>query len=237
MPVVITPRATIDDAFTEWMKDAYMTYLLHEKEKAVRHPGGKDRYLKERAPAHARALKVLQVAHSDGRMGMEYEKTRLRSLPYARFTVVERNGERYGAGVTKPILITMPEGEMHAGTWHLGPYAVYVPFSAIEEQNAGRFHFIPLKNPKANNRFPHHYCEKRYDDDVHPLDRSIYTCWGSFSAPIAVQLDALDVPELFRTLQIYLSRYDPHSPLRYIDELDFDTRSPWVADRVEGIRR
>ena len=86
-----------------------------------------------------------------------------------------------------------------------------------------------LKNPKANNRFPHHYCEKRYDDDVHPLDRSIYTCWGSFSAPIAVQLNALDVPELFRTLQIYLSRYDPHSPLRYIDELDFDSRTPWVG--------
>ncbi len=231
MPVVITPRATIDDAFVEWTKDVYRTSLLREKEKAERYPSGKARYLKERAPAHARALNVLTVAHSDGRSGMEYEKTRLRSLPYSRFTVVERNGERYGVGITKPITIVMPEGELHAGTWHLGPYAVYVPFSAVENQNAGEFHFIPIKNPKANNRFPHHYCESHYDEDTHPLDRRVYTCWGSFSSTITTLLDALDVPELFRTLQIYLSRYDPHSPLRYIDELDFDTRSPWVAAR------
>ena len=84
--------------------------------------------------------------------------------------------ERYGVGVTKPILITMPEGEMHAGTWHLGPYAVYVPFSAIEEQNAGRFHFIPLKNPKANRA-----------DIVHEMEDHVCRCGAHVRILAAVE--------------------------------------------------
>jgi hypothetical protein len=63
------------------------------------------------------------------------------------------------------------------------------------------------------------------DSTVHPLDKEPRTCWGGFGNPVRLLLDIPDIPELFRLLYLYLSRYNPSSPLVHggIKNLDFDT--------------
>ena len=218
--IKITPRAEITNEFQEAIRTAYRDYLLREKEHAEMDPRGATHYLKLRAPGHVHALSVLKTNHSDSRCGMEYEITLLRALPFTRFAVVDHDGT-YLAGITRPIDMKDPDG---GRMYHLGPYAVYAPISALTEGRTDGFHFIPTVYPQSNKRHPHHKVDSD-DHDTHPLEKRAYTCWGEFGGPVSGLVDTINIPELFRHLYLYVSRYNPHSPLvrsgiRGLDFLD-----------------
>ena len=189
-----------------------------------------------RAPAHAKALSVIRVEHSDGRTGAEYEITRLRSLEYTQFTTVvhtnEWGTERYLVGITKPVTITHQNEIRHRRKWvatgdpkkfFLGPYAIYIPFSGFENNQTNGIHFIPTKAPNSLSRHMHHVANRGGNEGKHPLDMRTSTCWGGFGSSVSSLVDICDIPELYRYLYLYVSRYDMHSPMNRIEELDFDT--------------
>jgi hypothetical protein len=222
MAIKIIQRAAVDPKFMECVLNIYRAFMMREKERAAEYPAGAKEYIKKRAPAHARILAITTVGHSQGRVGAEYELTRLRVLPYEKFMTVAHKGadgklKKYLVGVTKPVVI-----KDNGKTYFLGPYAIYVPADAFDAQNSGSFHFIPTKFPQSNLRHPHHVV-KNNPQGMHPLDKHASTCWGGFGPAIRVLLDIPDIPELFRLLQMYVSRYDAGSVLSFIRNLDFPT--------------
>jgi hypothetical protein len=231
MALKLQQRATVDDKFIALDREVYQMFLRREKNNAASFPGGREAYLKSHAGAHAIALSVLRKDGDGSRAGMDYEITRLRALPYARFTVAEHHGP-WLVGITKPITIEHDEYGLTQKVFHLGCYAVYVPFRALEDQDATAMHFVPIKNTMSLYRHPHHRIDlwgshSAYNDateaPLHPLDKHIATCWGGFGGAIGGLLDIVDIPDLFRHIYLYLSRYDRGSPLVQIERLDFDT--------------
>jgi hypothetical protein len=222
MAIKTISRASVSVEFLEYLRQVYETFIHQEKQHAAEYPSGAAKYLKMRASAHAHILSVLRVGHSDNRSGLEYEMTRLRVLPYQEFTTTIRKGKKYLVGVTKPIVI---EGDGCDRKYYLGSYAVYLSLDAIANCCPDDFQFIPLKQPYSHARHPHHKVDYEMDSTVHPLDKEPRTCWGGFGNPVRLLLDIPDIPELFRLLYLYLSRYNPSSPLVHggIKNLDFDT--------------
>ncbi len=207
MPPKMTPRADVDRSFLDLSCEIYENFLKREKRQAAMFPAGEKAYMQQRGPALAKALAVLRD-QGDGRSGRDWEITRLRALPFTRFTSVTHSARRYLVGITKPI--THDVNGIH---YELGPYAIYVPVHELQNNATRGFHFIPTKAPKVEDRFMHHYAVRRNAND-HPLDYSPSTCWGTFGETIGNMVSIIDIPELFRFLQIYLTRYDPSSPLR-----------------------
>ena len=239
--IKITARAIVDQSFIDLEREVYEDFLRHEKAAARMYPAGSAQFLKLRAPAHARVLSVIRTDHSEGRSGAEYEMTRLRALPYTRFTAVTHNEKSYLVGITKPITITEttpavtrrghivhPAGDVYS--YYLGSYAIYLPTHDLVSNQVDHFHFIPMKCPNSLARHFHHTAIERWartnNEDTHPLDMAVKTCWGGFGPSVNSLVSICDIPELFRTLQIYLSRHDPSSPLVRPEEFDFDINIP-----------
>jgi hypothetical protein len=166
---------------------------------------------------------VTSRIETDGRSGLNYEITRLRTLDtlYTSFDTFLYDDIPYFTGRTRPVII------QHAGReYHLGVYKVYVPRMRFVN-STGLEHFVPLKFPNSLKRHPHH---KAYKNNGHPLLNDPGTCWGSFGMIISGILADADIPEYFRQVGIYLGRYNPSSPLISggINGVDFDTREPWL---------
>jgi hypothetical protein len=125
-------------------------------------------------------------------------------------------------GETEPIVINHRRED-----YHLGVYQVYVSTDAILRGNLDDIHMVPLKSPRTENRFPHHRCAPI--ENRHPLDFTTRTCWGNFGSTIKPFASDADIPELFRGLYVYLSRYNAGSPLISIERLGWDTETPWEA--------
>jgi hypothetical protein len=95
-----------------------------------------------------------------------------------------------------------------------------VPISVlVNPRNVGFYQFIPLwaNDDKFYYRHPHHHTGAGSFRRHEPLKDHLWwqavTCWGGFNGIIASIVDQCDIAEMFRTVSIYLERYDPHSVL------------------------
>jgi hypothetical protein len=143
-------------------------------------------------------------------------KTILRSLPYTEYAVKahdrtyfnwetnkdERISETYLYGLSKDVVIPF-EGQK----WDMGPYQVWVPANAFFKNGKHEYQFIPNRAPETYRRTPHHHAGY----EKNPFGSA--TCWGTFGEIVTSLTQDGDVPELFRSIYIYLCRYNPHSPL------------------------
>jgi hypothetical protein len=219
--------AQVDEHFVNLMFDIYHGWMDNHRHNASRWPGGEEAYFERNSMKLARVQSLLHGADGDGRSGRTYEITKLRALQFVDFKAVGRGEIRYLVGQTKPIVIEVGRNSrrIEEGTYHLGPYKVYVADEAILEGNLDAIHMVPLKAPFAQNRFMHH--TSFINGAEHPLDYRTHTCWGSFGTIIKTYAVEADIPELFRALYMYLSRYDISSPLANIDTLGWDVKTPW----------
>lgn len=221
----LAKRCTVDQHFLSVMYDIQKRIYDRELGALQKATYNKDYLTAKRGPVLARLHPIVHGVNSDDRVGMEYEKTRLHVLPYTQFTAFRHFGTSYLAGVTQPIAINFS-----GKTYHLGPYKVCVPVSIFDGTRLHGVHFIPLKFPQSTNRHPHHRVSLNGEEEnTHPLDRHVSTCWGSYASILIGLVEDGDIPELFRQFYIYLKRYNHHSPLIYrgINGLDFDTHTPW----------
>jgi len=222
MALKLKKLAVIDEHFASLTDQVYRLWMDKEERQAQTWPAGYKNYMQKNRLRHARILNLLHGGDGNGRSGRSYEYTKLRALPYSAFTAVQHGSQSYLAGDTHPIIIRHQSQD-----YHLGVYRVFVGVAAIVDGNLNKIHMVPLKAPHATRRFMHHNATG--DDDMHPLDFRTNTCWGTFGSTIKPYALDADIPELFRGLQIYLSRYDAGSPLpgSSIDRLGWDTKTPW----------
>ncbi len=160
---------------------------------------------------------ILQ-APSNTDEGRDFEITRLRSLEFTRYEVIEFNHAQWLAAHTKDITMTHWNGDRQPGEgasrWNMGPYTIYLPVEDFTNGATNRFHFVPDLEPLTIYRHPHH---KAYYNDIRtptrPLEMAPSTCWGSFGTIVTGCVTDGDIVETFRTLHAYLSRYNVRSPL------------------------
>jgi hypothetical protein len=147
---------------------------------------------------NAGALVKLDKIRRDPKAMLE-AVTKLRSTPYTQFAYMTIRNEPCFYGLTKDIILDDDNGKGHT-FYNMGPYHVYIPFDNFLGKNRN-FQFIPARDPHSYYRHPHH--------------RDGHTCWGSFNAVVQLLLREGDVVEMFRTIAIYLTRYDLHSVLTH----------------------
>ena len=135
----------------------------------------------------------------------------------------------YLYGLTKPVTVENtqsqyigPKSRLHARIrrpedyaevvkerWDMGPYQIYLPVEAFFSSIASLWQFIPDRMPTVWARTPHHKAGSHNASE--PKFWKAETCWGSFgSVMTTLQADA-DIPETFRTLYFYVTRYNPGS--------------------------
>jgi hypothetical protein len=219
--------AQVDDHFVNLMFGIYRAWMDGHHHNAQRWPGGEAAYFERYAMKFARVQNLLNGADGDGRSGKTYEITKLRALDYVGFNAIQHEGVRYLVGETKPIVVEVEKDSrgIQAGTYHLGPYKVYVAEAVILDGNLTKIHMVPLKSPYTERRFMHHTAFQ--NEAEHPLDYRTNTCWGTFGTIVKTYAVEADIPELFRALYMYLSRYDISSPLVDINRLEWDVTTSW----------
>jgi hypothetical protein len=237
----LAPRAIVDDAFIHVMLSVYRSILTKKNAElatASRYAGNQGNV----KPIIARLTPIIDGINI-GRVGLDYEKTRLRILPFTKFSALIYGGQTWLTGRTVPVIIT-DNGQ----AYHMGPYKICIPVSTFERGSLDYIHFIPLKFPTSYNRHPHHHGNNPSEAHfvsyalankiIYPLADKPGTCWGNYGALIVAIANDGDIPELFRQLYIYLTRYNPASPLIHemgtgrfspgsINWIDFDTTKPW----------
>ena len=222
----LTKRASVNEHFLTLAFHIYEQWMENEEKNARTYPAGAEVYRDRNAMRHARIINLLHGGDGDGRSGKQYEVTKLRVLPFTEFSAISHGGTPYLVGQTKPIVINVgvnsrriPEGD-----YHLGAYRIYIPPSVILKGNIDYIHMVPVKAPFTENRFMHH---RAYEEGDHYLDYRTSTCWGNFGTTIKPLAVDADIPELFRGLFLYLSRYNIASPLVNINNMGWDVTTPW----------
>jgi hypothetical protein len=228
MALKIVKRAQVNENFLGLMLHIYQRWMQAEGRIAETYPGGKKNYFAQNRMRHVRINNLLHGGDGDGRSGKTYEITKLRALHYTDFKAIRHGDVNYLVGETIPIIIDHVE-KNHRGVpdrvYHLGPYRVYIAESVVLDGRLDQVHMIPLKCPGTINRSPHH--RAAINDEHHPLSYTTSTCWGDFGTAIKSYAADADIPELFRGLFLYLSRYNPNSPLIDIHRMDWDVETPW----------
>ncbi len=206
-------RAEVDPAFIQVMQEIARAKIARYADEARYMPERTRRfYVTKKAPVVARLTNL----RTD--KGRDYEITRLRSLEFTRYAVVQSDGAQWLAAHTKDITLVRWSGSREPGEraerWDMGPYTIYIPVNDFISGITNRFHFVPDREPLTVYRHPHH---KGYYTSIstptEPLQLSPSTCWGSFGSIVTGCVTDGDVVETFRTLHAYLGRYDPRSPL------------------------
>ena len=244
------PRAIIDDGFITIMLEVYRI-VLERKTTELEH-GSRYGNSAGVQPVISRLTPILNGVN-DGRTGLDYEKTRLRILPFTRFSALDYGDQFWLIGQTNPVTITAAETDHNTHKpftidYRLGPYKVCVPMTTFNRHGIDDVHFVPLKNPLAYNRHPHHHANLHTQGDypdkiwldhiVHPLQDKPGTCWGNYGSLLAALVADGDIPELFRQFYVYLTRYNAGSPLIHprgeqsrslhgIQCVDFDYTQEW----------
>ena len=197
-------RAQVSDEFLDEYRQALVTRV--EKTK-LDDPDGT--YLQRLLKEYTGVLPFLT-----GKEGASDKMvTRLRALKYTDFSVINVQGHKFFAGMTEPVLLCSGEIPTEKNAYEMGPYMVYIPFEAVSKVSMkSGFHMIPVNNPKAVDRHPHHGSGR--SSKAHPLLAQPNTCWGSMGTMITGMLRSGDLVEIFRTVHIYLVRWNPRSELR-----------------------
>ena len=217
MAIRIASRASITDAFKEALIDIYKQRLISFKTQLDEAPASVARRLRADSGLKiGRLVSLINDSHAFDR-----EITKLRSLSYTMFDIVENKGVSFMYGKTKPIAMTDD-----TDYWNIGEYGVYLPLERLKTARMnqtfeGDWHFIPFSSPRAIVRTPHHVSTA---GDGHPFSRPSKTCWGTFGATVPSILEDGDVVELFRTVYLYIERYNPRSPLGSMQEMTWAKR-------------
>jgi hypothetical protein len=227
MALKIEKRAVVNEHFLDLMSGTYAAWMRQEGRNAKAFPAGEKAYMERNRLRHARIHNLLHGGDGDGRSGKTYEITKLRGLPYTSFKAIQHEGMQYLVGETKPVVIDVGHNtrRIPERSYHLGAYRVYVPQSSVLFGNLDAIHMLPLKAPGTERRFMHH---RAYQDEAdHPLSYRTSTCWGDIGSTVKSYAADADIPELFRVLWLYLTRYNISSPLININGLGWDTETPW----------
>lgn len=214
----ITPRAPVPKEFQDAMKEVYRGRFDMIKSEIEEQP--------EYAQAAVRAIKAPVV----GKLKMllknkdkfEFEMTRLRTLSFTDFWIENNSREDvFLCGQTKDIILSRNEKDPSSPKFNFGPYGLCVPLKTFTGENGktGGYndnpytsaHFIPMNSHRALNRHPHHNVAAV--TGVKILDWTAATCYGGFNSIIWGAIGDGDIVETFRSLLIYIGRYNPSSPL------------------------
>lgn len=160
--------------------------------------------------------------------------TRMKQLPYAEFTAVVSAGEVMFKARTHPLRVQVPESKRYRpglafppGQYDIGSYSIYVPISALIHGNLQPIHFIPEgslawreqtgREAYFDNRHLHHYAfyapHHTGQKIGNPLTYETRTCWGNFGAILSMNMEAGDLPEIFRSLYLFVTIQNVDSPL------------------------
>lgn len=174
--------------------------------------------LSQHPPSQMRAREALMYYQT--KRGIDDMVTRLRRLNYSLFTAVRNGRDIYLKAVTKEIETTYRSNKVS-----IGSYSIYVPLEGLLTGDLNSFHFIPDRHPIAgegqvtHQRHLHHYAFVRMETRQNPLTYTNRTCWGDFGAMLANILGDGDIPELYRTLYLFLFVQNASSPLVDFREL------------------
>lgn len=139
----------------------------------------------------------------------------MHGLPYKSIETFRHKGKWYLAGTTKEILMQeFPNFNSKRAVrgYDIGQYIVCIPQEGFLEGTYSGTHMIPVKDRLIWNRHPHHIAG-RYQTITNPLEVEPSTCTGGFGGIALSLMKALDFAEAMRTWMIFLSRYNPSSPL------------------------
>jgi hypothetical protein len=161
--------------------------------------------------------------------GWEKFITRMKQLSYKSFEAVSSGKQIYLKAVTDELIVDVPNrfgrserfhSYMPAGKYNIGQYAIYIPYHDLQNSSMNLFHFIPLRKPLVDPgethhpRHLHHYARLESSGRrENPLTYDPRTCWGNFGSIVSMTLNAGDIPELFRALNLFLTIQNPASPL------------------------
>ena len=235
---ITAPRTTISSDFMQ-----EVTKISHNKIMTIKNDAefldGIQRkcFMKDMGPV---VMAHSQIIKGDG---LDAFVTRLRALPYTEFRLEEIEGfkatisstlfgsdtlttephiYRYLVGITKPVTLEneirvrrptrKPTYEIHTAKWDMGCYKVMVPIDLLAgAKGEGYWHFVPVSMENSYYaRHPHHHAGKETSSSYWWQSK---TCWGSFGPIINSLRQAADIVELFRTLYVYLGRYNGNSLL------------------------
>jgi hypothetical protein len=208
-------RAEISEEFLDAVQDI-VAYRLDEVKSLFERMN--DRVKAQRKhDLIARTAAMRAALGEDGRRsGREYLATLFRGLPYSKFGVTRFDNRLWLAGRTHDIIIS----HQTQGTWNLGEYGVFFDVQHMKDTNYAGIHMVPVRDHNEYARHPHHRVSSQ-DRNVgmHPLRRTPHTCWGNFPTIVSNCVTDADIVELFRTINLFLVRWNPGSPLAYINDI------------------
>jgi hypothetical protein len=207
MKLNLKERTTVTPEFEASLKELWkQRWVGLNNDIKCADPRFKDAVVKK----NGRAMGLLRAYCTDPK-AYDQQKTQLMTLPYLKFWTLERGGMSYLAGLTKPILLTNG-GEKR---WQGPRFTVYIPTDYITRGTEASYHFVPEGHELVYGRHPHHTSGSRREETngKSPLDFYGSTCWGEFPTIVRGCVHSADTINLFRTIHLYLTRYNPSSPL------------------------
>jgi hypothetical protein len=210
--IKIRERAEVESEFKELLWQMARIKLADIRQRLAGHTGV---YLE-------RQKKTYQIAIGNARgllddRLMDAEITRLRSLPYIKFAARTYKDGDYLIGVTRDVIMDASPRQR----WDVGQYAISVPVEDFIRGSLSHIHCIPLREPKADVRTPHHHAMGISTDNRIDISLVPSTCWGSMSGIVMGAMNNFMVAEFFRSMHIYVTRYNTSSPLASIHRMAF----------------
>ena len=147
---------------------------------------------------------------------------------YSEIKALPFGGKLYLAARTREVVArsAADEGGSHRryddslrGRFSLGEYVVAAPTSVLSHNAIREMHFIPLRDPQADCRHPHHrahFSEFLSDGERssrHPLEMSPSTCWSQWAGIAAGLARSMDIVAFLRVMVMFLKSIYPGSPL------------------------
>ena len=180
------------------------------------------------------SLVIQQLTYHQTEKGFATLLTRMKQLPYAEFTAVISAGDVFFKARTHSLKVQVPESRRYrpgmafpSGQYDIGVYSIYVPLSALIHGNLHTIHFIPEgslawreqsgQEAYFDHRHLHHYAfyapHHPGQRIGNPLTYETRTCWGNFGAILSMNIEAGDLPEIFRSLYLFVTIQNVDSPL------------------------
>lgn len=228
MPPKISANTRVSELFITTMLHMYGQWIKQNERIIMQ--AGRGGMAQRMAMTARRLLPIVRRQSPSLREGFDYEVTRLKRMPYTSFDVVMdanplNHHEKIAWLVGTTRHITMRDyHSSHSIMGEMGCYNVCIPSSIIHHPNMAHIHMLPVRNPHAPHRHPHHAGFDRGIRGGSPLTWETGNCWGSYSGVIKGLIDEPDIPELFRQLHNHLSTYGDRPPYRLSMEFDIQTK-------------
>lgn len=196
-------RAKFDD---EFIKEVQLAMLARHKELKRQLSYTRVPVLQKQASVTARYL----TKEEGDRQGEAYLKMMLaKQEGYNAFKVTHYKGDTYLRGITIPIIAKVEKKGVWIDYADLGPYEVILKTKDLI-RGVSIPNMIPVRNTETKKRHYHHTATSSTGNVI---DRPTNTCDSGFSHIFSEMSTTGDIPGLFNIYYIFLTRYDPRSPL------------------------